>query len=191
MPASISQYVPQYASSETGREMRRKAFVAWGAVAAGALALVALAFSAPLALAGGHASLARAVYGGFHVGCHQIAERSFYLAGYPLAVCARCTGLYAGFALGVLVYPLVRRVERRDTPARVWLILSALPLAFDFALGVSGIWENTHASRLLTGALLGAVAVFYVLPGVSDLMRLGWRGLFQSQTLSNIGGSAR
>ena len=39
----------------------------------------------------------------------------------------------------------------------------------DFALGLAGVWENTHLSRSLTGALLGLAASFYVVPGVMDL----------------------
>src|SRR3954470_13491308 len=31
--------------------------------------------------------------------CHQRPERSFFLRGHQLPVCARCTGLYAGAAL--------------------------------------------------------------------------------------------
>jgi hypothetical protein len=49
------------------------------------------------------------------------------------------------------------------------LILAALPLAIDFSLTFFGIWENTHTSRLLTGLLLGSVAVFYVMPGIIEL----------------------
>ena len=44
-----------------------------------------------------------------------------------------------------------------------------MPLGIDFSLTFFGIWENTHTSRLLTGALLGSVAVFYVMPGLMDL----------------------
>ena len=39
--------------------------------------------------------------------CHQIPDRSFAWAGAPLAVCARCLGLYAGAALAAAL-PLPR-----------------------------------------------------------------------------------
>jgi hypothetical protein len=55
------------------------------------------------------------------------------------------------------------------------LLLAAIPLLVDFSLTFLGIWENTHTSRLLTGALLGSVAVFYVMPGIIDLSLRGLR----------------
>ena len=48
-------------------------------------------------------------------------------------------------------------------------MLATLPLLIDFALGYFSIWDNTHLSRFLTGALLSSVAVFYVMPGLIDL----------------------
>ena len=34
--------------------------------------------------------------------CHQRPERSFFLDGHQLPVCARCTGLYLSGAIGLL-----------------------------------------------------------------------------------------
>jgi uncharacterized membrane protein len=147
----------------------------WLAVAAVSLLIVAAAFAAPVLLAAGYDAPARAFYAGFAAVCHQIPERSFQLLGHPLAVCARCAGLYAGFAAGVLLYPLVRPLGARQAPAREWLFAAAAPTVLDFSLGLFGVWENTHLSRSLTGALLGAAAVFYVLPGLVDLFQMDRR----------------
>ncbi|MBV9610333.1 MAG: DUF2085 domain-containing protein [Acidobacteria bacterium] len=35
--------------------------------------------------------------------CHQDAARSLWIAGVPMAVCARCLGIYLGAAAGALV----------------------------------------------------------------------------------------
>jgi uncharacterized membrane protein len=86
-------------------------------------------------------------------------------------VCARCFGVYAGFAVSALLYPLSRRLQRTATPRREWLILALFPTAFDFALGITGLWANTHSSRFLTGAWLGAWAAFYVVPGAVEIAR--------------------
>ena len=85
-----------------------------------------------------------------------------------------------GFTVATLGYPLLRSLRRTDTPERKWLFISAAPLGIDFALGYFGIWENTHLSRFVTGALLGAVAVFYVIPGFVDLSLRDWRRNKQS-----------
>src|SRR5687768_5307220 len=130
------------------------------------LAIVSLIMMAPLT-AGSH--LANSIYGGFAVVCHQLPERSYFIFGHKLAVCSRCTGLYAGLALTLLLYPLLRPLRSVDWPPPVWLVLSALPMTIDFGLTFLGIWENTHSSRLLTGLLLGSVSVFYVLPGIAEL----------------------
>jgi len=130
---------------------------------------VALIVIAPLAAATGHNGIAAGIYHAFGKICHQLPERSFFIDGHKLAVCSRCTGVYFGFLFTFLVYPLVRSLRRTSTPDRKWLFLAALPLAIDFSLTFLGIWENTHTSRLLTGLLLGSVAVFYVVPGIMDL----------------------
>lgn len=132
------------------------------------LALVSLIVVAPLTAAT-YPQLAKSIYGAFATFCHQIPERSYFIAGHKFAVCSRCTGLYAGFSLTLLVYPLLRSLRAIEWPPPVWLVLSAVPMAIDFLLTFLGIWENTHTSRLLTGFLLGSVSVFYVMPGVAEL----------------------
>lgn len=135
--------------------------------------LVLLVFSlivvAPVAAASGHSELAEGIYGAFGVLCHQLPERSYFIDGHKLAVCSRCTGLYAGFAFTLLLYPLIRSLKRTDTPPRSWLLLATLPLAIDFGVNFFGFWYNTHTSRLLTGAILGSAVVFYVMPGIVEL----------------------
>ena len=158
--------------SITERQPLASAFCAtliWAITATIALALVALIIGAPLAQANGHQEFASAIYKTFSFVCHQIPERSFHIAGYKFAVCSRCTGLYSGFALAALVFPIVRSLRRTATPSIVWLFLAAAPLVIDFSLGYFSIWQNNHASRFATGALLGSVAVFYILPGLIEL----------------------
>ena len=145
------------------------AFAVWLFLATVAIAILIGVVSAPLVNAQGHASFANAIYQAFSYLCHQIPERSFHLAGHPFAVCSRCTGLYAGFALATLALPLTRSLKRTDTPHVIWLLLSAVPLAIDFGLTYFEIWQNNHFTRVATGALFGAVAALYVVPGLIEL----------------------
>ena len=145
------------------------AFGVWGFVSLIALAIILAIVAAPLALANGHSTLAGDIYKGFSFLCHQLPDRSFHLAGHQFAVCSRCTGLYVGFALTALAYPLIRPIRTTTTPALIWLILATVPLLVDFSLGYFNIWANTHASRFITGALLSSVAVFYIIPGLVEI----------------------
>jgi uncharacterized membrane protein len=167
MYTAANQYIPQL-------ETNRRPLIVWIFMAAGSLAVIAIIVGAPFAMAGGHMQIAAAIYQTFSHLCHQLPERSYFVDGHPFAVCARCTGIYAGFALATVFYPLVRSLRQTEAPRRQWLFLAAAPLAIDFLFEFSGVGHNTHSSRLLTGALLGAVAVFYVMPGLLELSLRRW-----------------
>ena len=167
MYASPANYIPQQVHL-------RRPLTMWFIIATGSIAVMSLIIGAPLAFKAGHPVLGQAIYRGFSYVCHQIPERSFFIGEHQFAVCARCTGLYAGFTLATVVYPLVRSLRQIEAPARKWLFIAAAPLAIDFMLGYVGIWNNTHFSRFATGALLGAVAVLYIMPGLIDLSLRDW-----------------
>src|SRR6185295_6345786 len=117
----LMSYLPQVAPT-------RRPLVFWLISAATVLFLVALIFAAPIAAADGHPALAEVIYRAFGVFCHQRPDRSYFIEGHKLAVCSRCTGLYAGFAITLLLYPLVRSLKTAANPPRIYLILAAIPL---------------------------------------------------------------
>jgi len=169
MPASPASYVsPLVAPREFSL---RRAWAAWVCALVLTLLWIGLIVGAPVAAAGGHEALAFVLYHGLGTVCHQMPERAFWLAGHPLAVCARCSGIYAGFAIAVVLYPLALSLRRTETPRREWLILALLPTTIDFTLGITGLWANTHLSRSLTGAWLGAWVAFYVVPGMIEIIQ--------------------
>lgn len=179
MPGAISEYVPQLVRDEESARRARAARGAWALALGLAAGLAGLIVLAPLLRAGGAEGPAGALYGAFGMVCHQIGARAFHVEGFPLAVCARCFGLYVGALAGVAAYPLARPLLRRDFPARAWLVAAAVPTSVDFALGVTGVWENTHLSRFLTALLLGVVSAFYIMPGLVDVSLSTRRHLFR------------
>ncbi len=130
-----------------------------------------LSFAAPWLAAEHHYTSASWIYAALSVVCHQMPQRSFHWLGYPLGVCARCLGIYAGFVLGLLIYPLLRPVREESVSKRQWLWLAAAPTAIDLAGDAARLFANTFLSRTVTGLILGAVGAFYVLPA---LVRLGF-----------------
>ena len=95
--------------------------------------------------------------------CHQIPERSFFLDGRQLPVCARCTGLYAAGALGFAGW-VVERWRSRRPPAvssRVvlWILAgAAAPTILSYLTGVTGVWDGSNAMRAWLAAPLGLTA---------------------------------
>ena len=166
--SSSMNYVSQTDTS------RRPALV-WLAVSAVSLLILSSIVVAPIAAASGYNSIAKTIYLAFGPLCHQNPARSFFVHSHPFAVCARCTGLYGGFALAALVYPLVRSLRQTQTPGRRGLFVAAAPMAIDVGLDVTGVWQNTHFSRFATGLLLGAVVVFYLIPALVEVSFRNWK----------------
>ncbi len=139
--------------------------VGWLAAASGGwlgLIVSAPAVSPPLSL------LAYAIGGAV---CHQIAERSFHIGDAQLAVCARCTGIYAG-AVASFVWQAVfagqeaRHANQTDSDpvwsARLWLVCGALPTVLTVVLEQSELWHASNAARAMAGAPLGCTLALVV-----------------------------
>jgi len=167
MAVSANQYFPQVVST-------RRPFTAWLIVLTAALAVVSLIIAAPL-LAAAHNGWSIAIYYAFGFLCHQLPERSYFIAGHKLAACSRCSGIYLGATLTLLVYPLNRSLRSVDPPARKWLFAAAIPLFVDFFLTFVGVWENTHTTRFVTGFIFGSAVGFYVMPGLVELSLRSWK----------------
>lgn len=106
----------------------------------------------------------------FHAVCHQLPERSFSLGGVPIAVCHRCTGIYAGLFLGALLFPLVVRFDVwLWTQARWLLTLSLVPMAIDWGGDALGLFVNTPLSQAATGLVFGAAAAYLLARGLAGL----------------------
>jgi uncharacterized membrane protein len=124
-------------------------------------------FLAPLIMNSGElpSRISSFIYVFFSKVCHQEDSRSFHLAGHKLAVCSRCVWIYAGFFIGVLIYPFKYKLNNISPPS-VWLLIIAIFFLICDVLSDSlGIIENTYLSRSLTGFLIGIVLPLYLLPG--------------------------
>jgi uncharacterized membrane protein len=115
------------------------------------------------ALAGPGSDVDRIVRWVFAPFCHQQSERCL-LFGASLAVCARCTGFYAGLALfagaalGLGRLPRVRPVG----------LLALLPLVVDGSANLLGLWASPAPLRALTGVMASVPLALLVLGGHHD-----------------------
>jgi len=102
--------------------------------------------------------------------CHQIPSRSFFILNYPLAVCARCLGIYFGFFAGAGFFPLVRRFSKLALPKTRTFVFFSLPLALDFIGNLLRLWRSSNELRFCTGFIWGAVLPYYFIPGMLDFL---------------------
>lgn len=96
--------------------------------------------------------------------------------GYKFPVCSRDVGLYLAIFLGAVAYPFARRIDSRDIPPAIYLIAAIVPLALDGGvqfvsdLGLLPfVYESTNTIRLVTGAIAGFAAAFYIIPLLMNL----------------------
>ena len=125
----------------------------------------------PIFASNGQTSLSSPLYFFFSHLCHQMPGRSFHVFDHQFAVCSRCFGVYFGLLLGLAIYPFWRSVENIDPLPRVWLFASMVPIAIDWSLGIFDIWHNNHASRFITGLILGVGCATYIMPALVEIIR--------------------
>lgn len=159
-----------YIDLTTSRRFRAQALRVWGITAAVVLVWVGFIVLAPVARENAW-SIASPIYTFFSYICHQLPERSFHLGEHQFAVCSRCFGVYFGLLFGLAIYPLWRRIDEIEPLPRIWLFLSMVPIGIDWSLTVFGIWENNHASRFLTGLILGVACATYIVPALVEITR--------------------
>ena len=118
-----------------------------------------------LSLGGFYARIGNFIYFFFSVTCHQFDERSFHLLGFKFAVCSRCISVYLAFLLSVILYPLFYKLENKKLPSLLFLIIPVMLLILDVFSEILGIFRNSFLTRSITGALIGFVLPFYLIPG--------------------------
>ncbi len=120
-------------------------------------------------------------YAGYAI-CHRITERSFTVAGRQLPLCARCTGMYLGVALSLVVFGLAGRFKRAKLPSAK---IMGVFIGFVVLMGIDGVnsyshffpnlphvYEPQNWLRLLTGMGTGLAMGVFILPALAQTI---WR----------------
>ena len=96
-------------------------------------------------------------------GCHQMPERSFFVGGYQLPLCARCTGIVIGHVTGAAVSVF------HSVP--LWTLIGTLPLMADGMVQKYTSYESTNIRRLVTGILYGFGMMSAFIRGIREVIR--------------------
>ena len=145
--------------------------LAYIAMVSCALLVIAIIFAPSImAFVGEPAGISGLSYLIFRPLCHQDPARSFWLAGMPLPVCARCLGIYVGALIGLLVFGPVRGIETRKPFPRNWLIICLAPLLVDGMANALGLFATPAMLRALIGLAAGMATAGALIPGVNQML---------------------
>ena len=121
------------------------------------------------------------LYTAFSPVCHQIPERCFFLWGFPLAVCSRCTGIYTGILIGLILFAVTNRFSSISVPQTGLFILLSIPLFIDTAGNLLHLWKTSAWMRFAIGSVWGVILPFFFVPGLSEAwIRQGEKKLIES-----------
>lgn len=82
-------------------------------------------------------------------GCHQMAERSFFIKGYQLPVCSRCTGIITGESAFIISALFSLKFNK------LLYILLMIPLIIDGTLQFFTKYVSNNVKRFFSGIFFG------------------------------------
>jgi len=88
--------------------------------------------------------------------CHQRPDRTIFVGGHYLPVCARDTGIFVGLIVGYLLVIAFRNKKAKGPPNLPVAMAMMLPLLIDSFSQLFGLRTSTNDLRLLTGLLFGS-----------------------------------
>ncbi|MFP3918058.1 DUF2085 domain-containing protein [Lysinibacillus telephonicus] len=94
--------------------------------------------------------------------CHRLPERSFHCNGKQFPLCARCTGIMAGYVIGLLILA---------TYGRLSLLLSfalIIPMIVDGTGQLFHKWESNNIRRLITG-IMGGISIDFIIINITTI----------------------
>lgn len=112
--------------------------------------------------------------------CHRIPERSFHLAERPLPLCARCSGMYMGVWLGMMV--LLGQGRKSGFPSKsksifflvvvILFMIDGLNSYLNFFIPTPILYEPQNWLRLFSGSVFGIAIAAYLAPMVNQTVWL-------------------
>jgi uncharacterized membrane protein len=96
------------------------------------------------------------LYRFYAVVCHQFESRSLAIAGNHMAVCARCTGIYAGFLIGLIAIRLIAPLREFRPHAITAIAVSVFPMVLHVIVETLNVIEPSISLRIVTGLWSGA-----------------------------------
>lgn len=88
--------------------------------------------------------------------CHQQPDRSFWLLGYPIALCCRCYGFYLGVVLSSIT-ALYNRLKMTLKSFIILLVICTTDIIINYGLRLR--LNTGNITRFIIGILMGILFI--------------------------------
>lgn len=105
--------------------------------------------------------------------CHQKVERTFSIDAFNMPVCSRCTGIYIGVFLSLLLMVLIERRIKGELPSQKTVMAAVgvfLIMGAEVMFSMFGLIESSNIIRLATGILTGWFMALLLFPIANNIM---------------------
>lgn len=89
--------------------------------------------------------------------CHQRPERSFWILGYPVALCCRCLGVYIGVVISSIA-AILEKFHIKLTYILVFLFVTTLDITLNYFLKIT----TSNIQKFLIGMIIGYLLVTFI-----------------------------
>ncbi len=112
---------------------------------------------------------------GAWLGCHQMADRSFFIKKRQFPLCARCTGVIIGY---VFVFASAAFYK---FPVWICFVFCSI-MFFDWLIQFMGIKKSSNLRRLITGIIGGigvmSIEIYALLVIINFISEKVFKGVF-------------
>ena len=128
---------------------------------------------APLMAKLGYYDFSSELYFIYFHSCHQQPDRSFWLVGYPVALCCRCYGFY----LGVIIFSILALFNKLKINLKVFSILAMISLIDIYINYGLGMRLNTgNYTRFFVGIVMGLLFTTVI----CYILKIEWRKKYEN-----------
>ena len=89
----------------------------------------------------------------FIYSCHQQPDRSFWLLGYPVALCCRCYGVYFSTMIAS-IFAIFNKLKLNRIAIIILILISAIDIYINYGMGIR-VHNTGNITRFIVGIIMG------------------------------------
>lgn len=101
----------------------------------------------------------------FIYSCHQQPDRSFWLLGYPVALCCRCYGVYLATMIAS-IFAIFNKLKINKYLIIILVLISAIDLYINYGMGI-----RTHNTGNIVRFIVGIIMGLLITLGINGIFK--------------------